>query len=67
MSFLNLATDSVAYFKWILVTFTPLVSLSLLYKMADITKEELRKEITGKLQNLCCGTVLATENIQISL
>jgi hypothetical protein len=43
-----------------------LVSLSLLYKMADITKEELRKEITGKLQNLCCGTILATENMQIS-
>jgi hypothetical protein len=35
--------------------------------MADISKEELRKEITGKLQNLCCGTVLATENMQISL
>jgi hypothetical protein len=34
--------------------------------MADISKEELRKEITGKLQNLCCGTILPTDSIQIS-
>jgi hypothetical protein len=35
--------------------------------MADISKEELRKEITGKLQNSCCGTILTTENRQINL
>jgi hypothetical protein len=35
--------------------------------MADISKEELRKEITGKLQNILCGTILTTRNIQISL